>query len=123
MSFADYTREKLRNTNGFGFMFSSMVGALVACLVMVLTIKNYSVPAVVKAKYPNEAERLELIMIEHSQLECEKIVSLAEDQARAGKKDVPVNGINSRIATCLKDKGFIVEQYTNSVYSVKWSEQ
>lgn len=123
MSFADYTREKLRNTNGFGFMFSSMFGALVACAVMVLTIRNYSVPPVVKAKYPNDAERLEQIMIEHSELECEKIVLFAEGQARTGKKDVPVTGINSRVATCLKNKGFIVDRYTDSVHYIRWSEQ
>ena len=56
MSFADFSREKLRNTDGFGFVTGAVFGAVISCITMVITIWNHAVPPIVAAKMPDDCE-------------------------------------------------------------------
>lgn len=121
MSFADFSREKLRNTDGFTFVGGAVFGAVISCITMVVTIWNNAVPPIVKAKEPNEAQRLEMIMIGHSEAEYQKTILFAEGQAKLGKRLVAVNGLSSPVVRCLQSKGFEVQNYKNAIFYITWS--
>lgn len=121
MSFADFSREKLRNTDGFGFVTGAVFGAVISCITMVITIWNHAVPPIVNSKGPSEAQRLEQIMIEASEAECQKTILFAESLAKLGKREVAVNGLNLLIVKCLQRKGFEVVNWNNATFYITWS--